>query len=196
MKYIEIEKIASDLVLDKMQDGWTLRMANTSWGSAEGVTFLSKGSQMCAVAIVAEMDFDLDCTKKVSVQTGVFELRDNDMSRLGFYWKESLETVFEAWLVGGCYYDREDAWFVADREHVEAALELHKMRRKDRYVKSFRYIDGEISPELLALIRKHRGFAKAAKKNLRVQRRSIDSRREYAVQLLNKEGGVAKTLCF
>lgn len=184
MKYIDIQKRYSDIVLEHMQNGWMLVPNNTSWGRVESVTFLRKNDEMLAVFTVIERKFKGGST--VSIKQSITKPYSFNDIRLG--WDEGAETVAEFYTANDSY-DLDDAWFFESKEEADLAVAVRNERCERSYIHHQRELKGEVSAELMNLIRQHKGWKTVAKKNIRVfKETSWCGERRYRVSCLDNMG--------
>lgn len=171
MKYNEIEKRLSGVVAEKLAEGWTLTAGRGSWSGIESQYFLEKDGAYVAVYLAAEGGWH----ETLSIRTAPAE---RGPLGFGFDWtrEENAETL-------ATFYEVRDGWFVEDEEEAEAARDKRRERHAAKYLLPFKDL-GEPTDAVMELVRGHKGWKRAAKKNVRVRR--FD--RSYEVYLLDKYG--------
>ena len=66
------------------------------------------------------------------------------------------------------YYEAARGWYVGTVEEAEAIEDKREARREARYVKTYR--EWEVTDELLAIVRRIKGFKSVRRENVRVMR--------------------------
>ena len=183
MKYNDIEKLASDIILDHMEAGWMLKMDNSSWGGCEGVTFLVKGDEKLAVFIAREGGFG--GPEKVSIKTSITPAEEHSC----FAWcdDEAVEVVAEFWNAAESW--SRDGWYVESLEEAEAAREIRYEHWRASRINDTREIARDIPAELLSLIRKRKGWKTVSANRLKIFR----TRNGYKVVYIDNNGDEKKS---
>lgn len=183
MKYNDIEKLASDIILDHMKDGWTLKMNNSSWSGCEGVTFLVKGDEKLAVFITREGGFG--GPEKVSIKTSITPAENVN----SFAWSkdEAVEAVAEFWNASASWNGCD--WFVDSLEEAEAARETRHEHFRASFISDTREIACAIPAGLLGLIRQRKGWKTASANRLKAFR----TRNGYKVVYIDNNGNEKKS---
>lgn len=182
MKYNDIEKLASDIILDHMKAGWTLKMNNSSWSGCEGVTFLVKGDEKLAVFITRKGG--LGNPEKVSIKTSITP--DEEYSTFAWRKDEAVEVVAEFWNVASSFDGSN--WYVESLEEAKASREIRNERWMASYISDTREIDRDIPAGLLDLIRKRKGWKTASANRLKAFR----IRNGYKVAYIDNNGNEKK----
>lgn len=194
MKKHEISKVLSGIVLEAIAEGYSIAFGELrgSYSDCEGQTVLAKGRDRLIVWASASRDFRSESITVYAAKVRLGTVGEGAYSRpqsldYDFHWsddwKKGLMFQKTFYRVGS----REDDWYVESESEAQAAAQKHHDRCKARRVTTSREL--EVTPSLLKVVRKLKGFKTVKAENVSVRKNYNDWTHEYEYVIRNTKSG-------